>query len=118
MENNDYDYRKHIGKKVKLARIAAGITQEQLAEKTSLSTRYISQLERGISFGTASTIIHICQVLGINADFLFEDLINKNEYSNAFDLSFSKNYIRLNEQNRKVLNLIASDLLKLQEKSL
>lgn len=117
MENNDYDYRKHIGKKVKLARIAAGITQEQLAEKTSLSTRYISQLERGISFGTASTIIHICQELCINADFLFGDLINKNDYSNAFDLSFSKNYVRLNEQNKKVLNLITSDLLKLQEES-
>lgn len=114
MENDDLDYRKQIGKKIKLARTQSGFTQEQLAEKLSLSTRYISQLERGISFGTASTIINICKSLNINADYLFGDIIKSNDFSNIFDLNFSKNYVKLNEKNKKILHMIASDLLKLQ----
>ena len=114
MENDDFEYRKKIGKKVKLARIKLGLTQDELAERLSLSTRYISQIERGISFGTASTIINICKTLGISADYLFEDIINPNEFSNIFDLAFSKNYVRLNKRNKETLHLIAADLLKLQ----
>lgn len=114
MEKENFNYLKKIGKKIKLARTKAGYTQEQLAEKLSLSTRYISQLERGISFGTASTIINICKTLNINADFLFEDIISPNEYSNIFDLSFSKNYIKLNNQNKEILHIIAADLVKYQ----
>ncbi len=116
MDGFDFNYRKQIGKKIKLARIRAGLTQEELAEKLSLSTRYISQLERGISFGTASTIIGICRALNITADFLFGDLINPNDFSNAFDISFAKNYIKLNNQNKEVLHLIAVDLVKLQSR--
>ena len=116
MESVDFNYRKQIGKKIKLARIKAGYTQEELAEKLSLSTRYISQIERGISFGTASTIISICRALYITSDFLFGDLINPNDFSNAFDISFAKNYIKLNEENKEVLHLIAADLVKLQSK--
>lgn len=114
MKNDDFEYRKKIGKKVKLARIKLGITQEELAERLSLSTRYISQIERGISFGTASTIINICKTLNISADYLFEDILKPSDSSNLFDIGFSKNYIRLNKQNRELLHLLAADLLKMQ----
>jgi transcriptional regulator with XRE-family HTH domain len=117
MENEDFNYTKKIGKKIKLARTKAGYTQEELAEKLSLSTRYISQLERGISFGTASTIISICKALNITADFLFADIINPTDSSNIFDLNFSKNYIRLNDENKELLHLIAADLLKYQSRT-
>ena len=114
MENEDFEFRKKIGKKVKLARNKLGLTQEQLAEKLSLSTRYISQIERGISFGTASTIINICKTLDISADYLFGDIIAPNEFSNIFDMNFSKNYVKLNKHNKEILHLIASDLVKMQ----
>ena len=114
MEKENFNYLIQIGKKIKLARIKAGYTQEQLAEKLSLSTRYISQLERGISFGTASTIINICKTLNISADFLFGDIISPNEFSNIFDINFSKNYIKLNKRNKEILHIIAADLVKYQ----
>lgn len=38
-----------IGEHVKKARERAGITQEQLAEKTDVSPQYISDLERGVA---------------------------------------------------------------------
>ena len=85
MNNTESELRKSIGKKIKIARLKAEYTQEQLAEKLSLSTRYISQLERGIAFGSASTIISVCKALDINANFLFSDIINtsRSKYSNV-----------------------------------
>lgn len=116
MENEDFNYRKQIGKKIKLARVRAGYTQEKLAEKLSLSTRYISQLERGISFGTASTIINLCKSLNISANFLFSDIINPNEYTEVFDISFSKDYIKLSDKNKEILHMITADLVKYQNR--
>lgn len=108
--------RKNIGKKIKLARSKTNYTQEALAEKTSLSPRYISQLERGIAFGSASTIVGLCKALNISSDFLFSDLI-ENNYSESIDVidnKFLENYSQLNEYNKKVVNRLTSDLIKLQ----
>ena len=87
MTENEKKLRKNIGKKIKLARSKTNYTQEALAEKTSLSPRYISQLERGIAFGSASTIVGLCKALNISSDFLFSDLIksDSSEYINMID---------------------------------
>ena len=73
MNTTEYAIRKNIGSKIKLARTRTNYTQEKLAEKLQLSTRYISQLERGIAFGSATTIVSICKALNISSDFLFHD---------------------------------------------
>ena len=116
MTENEKVLRKNIGKKIKLARSKTNYTQEALAEKTSLSPRYISQLERGITFGSASTIVGLCKALNISSDFLFSDLIetNSSEVINTIDNKFLENYSQLNEYNRKVVNRLTSDLIKLQ----
>ncbi len=117
MNNHEKLLRKNIGKKIKLARTNANFTQEQLAEKISLSTRYISQLERGIAFGSATTITNICKILNINPNFLFEDLLNEDscEFNDLIDAKFLKSYSKLNNYNRNILNSMASELLKLQD---
>ena len=117
MNNHEKLLRKNIGKKIKLARTNANFTQEQLAEKISLSTRYISQLERGIAFGSATTITNICKILNINPNFLFEDLLNEDscEFNALIDAKFLKSYSKLNNYNRNILNSMASELLKLQD---
>jgi len=116
--NEEDNYKKAIGKKIKLARANNNFTQEMLAEKTSLSVRYISQLERGLAFGSASTIINICKVLNINADFLFGDLINsKNTTSidNLINHKFLQYYVKLDEHNKQLVELIVLQLLKFQD---
>ena len=87
MNDNEKRLRKSIGKKIKLARSKTNYTQETLAEKLSLSPRYISQLERGIAFGSANTIVSLCKALNIS---------------------------QLNDYNRKVINRLTNDLIKLQ----
>lgn len=116
MTENEKRLRKNIGKKIKLARSKTNYTQEDLAEKISLSPRYISQLERGIAFGSASTIVELCKALNISSDFLFSDLIesNSSEIIDMINNKFWENYSQLNEYNKKVVNRLTSDLIKLQ----
>ena len=117
MDSNERYLRKNIGKKIKLARSRTNYTQEKLAEKLSLSTRYISQLERGIAFGSATTIINLCKALNINSDFLFNDLIN-NDTSSLNDLvddKFLEAYLKLNNYHKEIVYLLTTQLVKLQE---
>ena len=116
MNNQEQILRKNIGKKIKLARTKAEYTQEQLAEKLSLSPRYISQLERGIAFGSATTIINVCKTLNINSDFLFNDLISNKTHilDNITDDKFLEDYLKLNDYNKNIISLLTHDLIKLQ----
>lgn len=116
MKEKEKKYRQMIGKKIKLARARNNYTQESLAEKLQLSTRYISQLERGIAFGSATTLVNLCNALRINADFLFDDLVTDDlsEQSRALDDEFFNNYMQLNFYHRKIVNALVSDLLKMQ----
>ena len=119
MNNNEKLLRKNIGKKIKLARSKSNYTPEKLAEKLSLSARYISQLERGIAFGSASTIVNLCRALNINSDFLFNDLIDCNSpaLTDIIDNELLENYLKLNDYNKKVILSMSVELLKLQENS-
>ena len=116
MKEKEKKYRQMIGKKIKLARARNNYTQESLAEKLQLSTRYISQLERGIAFGSATTLVNLCNALRINADFLFDDLVTDDlsEQSRALDDEFFNNYMQLNFYHRRIVNALVSDLLKMQ----
>ena len=116
MKEKEKKLRKSIGKKIKLARTKTKYTQETLAEKTLLSPRYISQLERGIAFGSATTIVSLCNALNISSDFLFGDLIDSDSSNldTLVDNDFLQDYYQLNEYNKKVISRLANDLVKLQ----
>ena len=117
MDNNEKYLRKNIGKKIKLARSRTNYTQEKLAEKLSLSTRYISQLERGIAFGSATTIINLCKALNISSNFLFDDLIDNDasSFNDLVDDKFLEAYLKLNNYNKEVVYLLTAQLVKMQE---
>lgn len=119
MNNKEKMLRISIGKKIKLARNNASITQEQLAEKLSLSPRYISQLERGIAFGSATTITSMCRALNISSDFLFDDLIKNDNplLSKIEDTKFLENYLKLTDYNKIIANSIINELVKIQNDS-
>ena len=118
MKEQERILRKSIGKKIKLARAKANYTQEELAEKLSLSPRYISQLERGIAFGSATTIINVCKALQIDSNFLFYDLINNNSSAldNITDDKFLENYLKLDDYNRTIISVLANELIHIQDK--
>lgn len=118
MNNTESELRKSIGKKIKIARLKSKYTQEELAEKLSLSTRYISQLERGIAFGSANTITNVCKALNINANFLFSDIINVTDSPSVNDLvgqNFIESYLKLDDYNKLVINALTNELVKIQK---
>ncbi len=117
MTKNEQIYRKSIGDRIKLARSQTDYTQEQLAEKLQLSSRYISQLERGIAFGSATTIVNICKALNISSDFLFSDIINNEAptFNNMIKENFLEDYLELDDYNKEVVNALAKQLVKLQK---
>ena len=59
---------KQGGQVIQRTRKERGMTQEQLAEKTDVSSNSISRIERGQLVPALSTLIDICNALGIGAD--------------------------------------------------
>lgn len=85
----DVDF-KAIGKRIKLARINAGISQEKLAEILDVSPSYMSHLERGTSKVSLTKLIVIANALSIESmDTLLCDNIKEHRaefYSEAQEL--------------------------------
>ena len=59
-----------IGKRIKNKRIELGFTQEQLAERTSLTETYIGAIERATSKCSIETLLKISQALNMNMDYM------------------------------------------------
>lgn len=60
--NLDY---KAIGKRIKIARIRADLTQEKLAERVNLSTSHMSNIETGTTKVSLSAIVDIANALSV-----------------------------------------------------
>lgn len=58
------DMRKLVGRNIKDARLKAGLSQEQLAERSGFSQQYLSGLERGLRNPTVVTMFELAQALG------------------------------------------------------
>jgi transcriptional regulator with XRE-family HTH domain len=58
------DIRALVGKNVRRLRTSAGVTQEVLAEKTGLSSVYISEIERGRRNPSILVMAEIAHALG------------------------------------------------------
>ena len=75
-EENRTDWMK-LGNRIAEMRIARGVTQMELAEKTGLSLTYIGYLEQGKRRGTFHTYLQIVLALGFSLnDLVTTDLDN------------------------------------------
>ena len=64
-----------IGQRIKRAREAANITQEELAKAVGCTAKHIGAIERGIKTPRIDTFIIIANTTGVSADMLLQDLI-------------------------------------------
>ena len=60
-----------FSKNIKLIRKEQKMTQEQLAEKSDITVKYISHLERGLSFPSAETLEKLAVALDVPVYRLF-----------------------------------------------
>ena len=70
----ELDY-KAIGKRIKIARIKADLTQERLAERINISPTHLSNIETGTTRVSLSTMISIANALSFTSDDLLCDSI-------------------------------------------
>ena len=56
-----------LGEEIRKARLAAGLTQEELAFKADISRNYVSLLELDEKSPTVQVLMRICKALGVKA---------------------------------------------------
>lgn len=56
-----------LGEELRKARIAAGLTQEELAFRAEISRNYVSLLELGEKSPTIQVLLRVCESLGVKA---------------------------------------------------
>jgi transcriptional regulator with XRE-family HTH domain len=63
-----------IGKFLREARDAAGMSQEEVSAKGRVNRSYLSQVERGLKSPTVSMFMRICSAIGVSASELIAKL--------------------------------------------
>ena len=94
------DYRS-IGGRIKQRRKAAGMTQEQLAERLFVTVGYVSQLERGISKTNLDMLSKICTILDCDMAYLVTGASTGRQDYLAMELA--NKYARLDQKHRRML---------------
>lgn len=71
-----------MGEKIRELRGRNGWSQQELADRTELTKGFISQMERGRTAPSISTLQHIVECLGTNlSDFFYEEEIHQIVYT-------------------------------------
>ena len=70
MEDN---FNKHLGNKLKLRRLALGLTQTKVAKAINVTFQQIQKYEKGTNRVGASRLQNISSVLNVPVSFFFED---------------------------------------------
>lgn len=95
-----------IGKNIRKFREIKKLRQEDLAEKTDLTTNYIGMIERGEKIPSLETFINILNSLGVSADMVLSDVLD-----NGYKVKDSL----LNEKLEKLEKLVPEDRNRIYE---
>ncbi len=82
----ELDY-KAIGKRIKIARINADLTQEKLSETVGISPTHLSNIETGTTRVSLCTLIGIANALNVTSDDLLCDNIIKSKVQFEKDIA-------------------------------
>ena len=69
------DYAK-LGTRVRQQRVLSRLTQEQLAERTGVSSSFIGHIERGEKKASLETLVALCNALEITPSVLLRDSLS------------------------------------------
>lgn len=71
-----------IGNQIRIAREAAGLTQDRFAELVSLATKNVSDIERGVVGISIGTLMRTCEILSVSSDTILFGGTGGNEVDN------------------------------------
>lgn len=96
---------KAVGQRIKEAREAKGLTQEDLAAIVDLSPTHVSVIERGLKVAKLDTFVAIANALDVSADSLLIDVVTQSTTGVANELSELLMKLPLKEK-RKILKAV------------
>lgn len=67
-----------FGTTLREVRRERGLSQERLAEMTSLSTNYIGEMERGLKAPGLGVIVRLCRALDVSIAHLLREFTDSN----------------------------------------
>jgi transcriptional regulator with XRE-family HTH domain len=97
--------------RIRKAREDLGYTREQFAEKLDVSVSYLAELERGRTGISVKTLIKVCDILGLSADYILFG-----EPRSADRLLLDK-ISRLDDKYLPLVERIITELLALSEET-
>lgn len=97
---------KAVGTRIRKAREARNLTQEQLAEIVGLSPSHMSVIERGVKGPRLETFIEIVNALDTTSDSLLLDVLDNSMQIEATELSELIGKLPPKEQ-RKILKVVS-----------
>ena len=111
MEDN---FNKHLGNKLKLRRLALGLTQTKVAKAINVTFQQIQKYEKGTNGISSLRIMQLANFLKVPIVFFFEDLPTYTEESSDSDKTVDLNYSFLaklfsnlsNQQKEKIFQVL------------
>lgn len=105
------ELRIQLGKKIRELRKNKGLSQEQLAERLDIAINTLSNIERGNSFMTSSTLEKISKIFEVSYSELFNFIENKDS-KYLYDLILTRlNLIRDNYEKLSILDKFTEILI-------
>ena len=114
MEDN---FNKHLGNKLKLRRLALGLTQTKVAKAINVTFQQIQKYEKGTNGVSSNRLLQLSQFLKVPIIYFFEDFkefkdIDASEISNNEDLNYSfltRTFMSLSKtQKEKILQILSN----------
>jgi len=101
MNNNEIK----LGNVYKKIRQSKGLTQEYVAEKLDLCSRYVSDLERDKSLGGISTLVKLCNLYQVTPTIILKEYLDLSE-DIKIDPELSGYYSLSSDKKQIILKLI------------
>ncbi len=74
---------RHIGKQIKMLRMAQKMSQKDLAERMDITYQQVQKYETGLNRISVSRLWQLCNIFSITPDFLFEGLLSSSNKNHA-----------------------------------
>ncbi len=68
----------HVGKRLRVRRSLAGLSQEKLAEQIGLTFQQVQKYERGINRISAERLYQFSEILGVPIEYFYQDCKQSN----------------------------------------
>lgn len=111
--NNNNNF--NIGERIKELRTEKGLSQEQLALSSGITTTYLGLLERNQKNPTIKIIVQLCNVLNISIKDFFSDAQNSSPEIDTLTAKILYQIINRSDDEKKILLQIIKDTLKLRD---